>query len=305
MRQGWILRYWPTLIKRGVLGFLRDNCATHAAALAYYAVFSLPPLLLIAVAVAGSIADRSTVVGSIYAEVNSTLGQKAAQQVVEALVAAQKSQESGSLLSIFGMIALGLSATGAFNQLQSSLNQIWEVKPDPEQSEIRSFVAKRILSFGIVLGLGFLLMASLLLSAILTSLSNIAYSYLPSGISVAFLYVVSNVVSLVVFAGLFSSMFRMLPDAKVDWRESLFGGLATSFLFTGGKILIGFYLGRSEMSNAYGAAGSLAIILAWTYYASMIVLLGAEFTRAWAQGKGSPVPEPGAMRVKHQEMRVG
>jgi membrane protein len=287
------------------LAFLRDDCAEHAAALAYYTVFSLPPLLLIAVAVAGSLVERSAVVSTIFTEVNGTLGERAAQQVVEALVAAQRSDAKGSLPSVLSLIALGFSATGAFNQLQASLNRIWEVKPDPQQSEVRSFLAKRLISFGMVLSLGFLLMASLLLSAALTAFAGVASYYLPSGISAAFLSGLNNLLSIAAFAGLFAAMFHMLPDARVEWRDSLVGGLATSILFTGGKALIGAYLGKSELSNAYGAAGSLAIILAWTYYASMIVLLGAELTRAWAQRHGRvPTPEAGAMRVKQREVRV-
>ncbi len=299
------MRNVPRVLRRVALAFLRDDCPTQAAALAYYAVFSLPPLLLIAVGVASSLVERSEVVSTVYTEVRATLGERAAQQVVEALGAAQRPEAKGIWLSILSVAALLFSATGAFTQLQESLNRIWEVKPDPNRSELGHFFAKRVLSFGMVLSLGFLLMASLLMSAALTAFENTAAYYLPLSISAVFLGLLHNAISILVFAGLFAAMFRMLPDAVVDWRDSLLGGLATSILFTAGKVLIGAYIGSSQVSNAYGAAGSLAIILAWVYYASMIVFLGAEFTRAWAQRHHvAPTPEAGAMRVKQRDVRI-
>lgn len=275
-----------------------------AASLAYYTVFSLPPLLLVAVAVAGLAFERPTVVSTIYQEVDRTLGRHAADQVLAALAAAQDSSaRSGMGGAILSVLLLMFSATGAFIQLQAALNRIWEVKPD--DGEIRSFLLKRVVSFGMVISLGFLLMVSLLLSAALAAFSTLLEAFLPPGLSTTFLAAFSHAVSLLIFAVLFAAVFRFLPDSKLDWDDVAIGGLITSVLFVGGRFAIGLYLASSDITSAFGAAASLAIILAWTYYASMTVLLGAEFTKMWSLYSGRvPDPEEGAVRVKQREVRI-
>ncbi len=299
-------RTFVDLPKQAILGFIDHDCPAHAAALAYYTVFSLPPLLLVMVAISALVFDRRTIVSTIYIQVNQTLGANAAQQVVDALFAAQNSTSSGSLQALLGLTVLGFSATGAFSQLQSSLNRIWEVKPDPSLSEVRSFLLKRISSFGMVVSLGFLLMVSLLLSAALAALSSLLNQVFPMGISAPVLWVLTGGGSWLIFGALFCGIYKVLPDAALEWRDVIVGGLITSLLFMMGRSLIGLYLANSKLTNAYGAAASLVLILAWTYYASMVVLLGAEITRAWTASKGrTPEPESGAVRVKQQEIRVG
>jgi membrane protein len=196
-----------------------------------------------------------------------------------------------------------LGATGAFSQLQIALNKAWEVQPDPEQGGVRRFVVRRVLSFGMVLAVAFLLLVSLALSAALSAFGDVLAGRL-AGLSAPALTVLNVALSLSVFTVVFAAIFQVLPDAKVRWRDAWVGAGITTLLFVLGKFLIGFYLGRSDPGQAYGAAGSLAVTLLWIYYSSFILLFGAEFTRAWAEAYGSGVePEAGAVRtVRHKTM---
>jgi membrane protein len=302
MAAPWYRRIY-TIPKRTILAFITEDWASQAAALAYYAVFSLPPLLFISVSVAALVFPRSSVVGTIFIEINNTLGRNAAQMVVEALTSAQKTTSRGGLEAFISIAVLTFTATGAFSQLQASLNRIWEVKPDPRQGEIRLFLVKRIWSFGMVVSLGFLLTVSLMFSAALTAFGGFIQGYLPSNISATFLLGLNAVVSLVVFAILFACIFKVLPDAHLRWKDVALGGLITSFLFSVGRALLGFYLAHSDVTTAYGAAASLALILLWTYYASITILLGAGLTRSMAVEDGKkPQPEQGAIRVIQREI---
>jgi membrane protein len=295
---------WGQIPKRTILSFLKHDCPAQAAALSYYTVFSLPPLLLVAVTVAGMAFERSAVVSTIYLEVHRTLGEHAAKQVVEALAAAQNGAGQGTIGAAVGILVLFFTATGAFTQLQANLNRIWEVTPDPKHSEIRDFFLKRIISFGMVLSLGFLLMASLLLSAMLAAASSAVEQYLPGGLSAGLVSAFNSIFALIAFAGLFAAIYKVMPDVKLQWRHVIAGGIVTSLLFAAGRTLIGLYLSNSDVTNAYGAAASLALILLWTYYASMLVLFGAEFTRTWTEmHEVKPPPETGAVRAV-EEIRL-
>ncbi len=174
-------------------------------------------------------------------------------------------------------------------ELQSALNRAWEVEPDPEQGGIRSFLLTRVLSFGMVLAIAFLLVVSLAASALLIAFGDALGAMVPGGVSDILLQVLTFLVSFAVITLLFAAMFKFIPDAEVAWRDVWVGALGTAFLFTVGKFLIGFYLGQSDPGQAYGAAGSLAIILVWIYYSALILFLGAEFIKAWAQRYGTGI----------------
>jgi len=205
---------------------------------------------------------------------------------------------------LLGGGALLLGATGAFIQLQSALNRVWEVKPDPAQGGVRNFVAKRAFALLLVLGVAFFLLVSLTVSAALSVVGERASSLPPAGLSEALLHALDLLVSSGVIALLFATLLKFLPDARIAWRDVWVGALATTLLFVLGKFLIGFYLGRSHPGQAYGAAASLAELLVWIYYASMILMLGAEFTQTWAERRGARVvPEPGAVEVHEAEER--
>jgi membrane protein len=209
-----------------------------------------------------------------------------------------KSPGTGPVATILGVLALLFGALGAFMQLQGALNKAWEVKPDPKKGGVRQFIAKRVLSAGMILAVAFLLMVSLAVSAVLSALgAKLAFVPEPA------LQALDLTLSLAVITVMFAAIFRFLPDAEIAWRDVWVGALFTSMLFVLGKFAIGFYLGRSAPGDAFGAASALAVILVWIYYAGMIVLLGAEFTQAWAERRGSyKRPENGAVHVEQREV---
>jgi membrane protein len=285
------------LLKETFREFKDDEATRVAAALSYYTIFALPPLLVLLITIAGAVWEPSDVQGRVEAQVSSLLGREGAAGVREMLASQNRPGSGGVLPTVLSIGALLFGATGAFIQLQSALNTAWDVKPDPEQGGIRNFLTKRLLSLGMILGVGFLVLVSLALSALLSAAGSSIERFLPDAMSGPLLEVINLVVSLGVVTLLFAAIFKVLPDAVIEWRYVWIGALVTAVLFVLGKFLIGFYIGQSDPGSAYGAAGSLAVILVWIYYASIIVLLGAEFTQVYARAHGAAiVPEPGAVR---------
>jgi membrane protein len=287
------------LLKETFKDFGEDECPRMAAALSYYTVFALPPLLILILLVVGAFWEPTEVQRTLQEQMGGMMGSSAAQEVGTMIQQAERPQGRG-LGWVLGIGTLVLGATGAFMQLQAALNRAWEVKPDPRAGGLKNFVFKRVLSLGFILGVAFLLLVSLALSAALSALGNA----LPGGSSVVG-EVVNNTLSLAVITLLFAAIFKVLPDARIAWRDTWVGAAFTALLFTLGKFALGMYLGRSNPGEAYGAAGSLALILVWIYYSSMIVLFGAEFTQVWARQKGSGIePEEGAVRVVEETREV-
>jgi membrane protein len=202
------------------------------------------------------------------------------------------------LTTILSIAALLFGATGAFGQLQSAINRAWEVMPDPDKGGLKAVLLKRVFSFGMILSIAFLLLVSLVLSALLSAFGTALNQYLPSGLSGPLVQVINQLISLLVITLLFAAIFKVLPDARVAWRDVWVGAAFTAVLFVIGKYLIGLYLGHSNPGEAFGAAGSLAVMFIWVYYSSMILLFGAEFTQVWAKRHGSGIaPDRGAVRV--------
>jgi membrane protein len=285
--------------------FVRDDCATQAAALSYYTIFSLPPLLVLILMILGALVDPQDIRGQLELQIGTLMGPSATDQIRTILQEAHRPGGGATLATVLSVVALLIGATGAFGQLQAALNRAWEVAPDPEQGGLKAFLLKRVFSFGMILSVAFLLLVSLVLSAALTAFGDALGGMLPEGVSATLLQVLNQVVSFAVIAGLFAALFKVMPDAIVSWRDACIGGAVTALLFVIGKFLIGFYLGRSNPGEAFGAAGSLAIMLVWIYYSSMILLFGAEFTQAWAEGRGSGIaPERGAVRVVQEKKRL-
>jgi membrane protein len=289
---------WP-LLKETVKEWQQDDVMELGAALAYYTIFSLAPLLFIAIAIAGLAYGRDAVQGRLVGEIQGLIGKQGAEAVQTMLAHTWREGRSG-LATAVGIVTILFGASGVFGQLQSSLNRIWEVAPKPERA-IWSYLKDRFLSFGMVLGIGFLLLVSLIVSAALTALSNFAIGLLPS---LTTLFSVLNfVVSFAVITLFFAMIFRFLPDAEVAWRDVWIGSAMTALLFTIGKSLIGLYLGRSSVTSTYGAAGSLVVILLWVYYSSQILFFGAEFTQVYARRYGHRI-EPSAHAVRMQRVKV-
>jgi membrane protein len=257
-----------------------------AAALSYYTLFSLAPLLLIAIGVAGFVFGREAAQNQIVETLQGMIGQDSAQTVQEMIQASNEKPKTGMMSTIIGFVALMFGAGGVVGQLQTSLNRIWEVKPKPGQG-IWGFLRQRFFSFAMVLAIGFLLLVSLVVTAVLSSFTGMLSSYLGDATFVA--HALDILVSFGFVTLLFALIYKYVPDVEIQWRDVWIGAALTSVLFTLGKYLIGLYIGTSGVSSTFGAAGSLITILVWVYYSSLIFFLGAEFTRVYATEYGSGV----------------
>jgi membrane protein len=293
------------VLRRTLRSFSEDGCPQMAAALSYYTIFALPPLLILVLTIAGLALDPAEVQGALRGQVGEIMGADAAAQIATILEEADRPEGRG-LRALLGILAVIVGATGAFLQLQQALNRAWDVEPDPEAGGVKAFIVKRFLSLGMILGLAFLLMVSLALSAAVAMAGDAVTEIVP-GTSQWLLHLLDLGLTLGVLTLLFAAMFRILPDASIAWRDVWVGGAATAVLFVIGKFALGYYLGRSSPGGAFGAAGSLALLLVWIYYASMIVLLGAEFTQSWARLRGGGIrPEKGArMRAGSIDSAIG
>jgi membrane protein len=266
------------------------------ASLAYYTLFALAPILVVAIAIGGLIFGAEVVRGQIVGQIQGLVGPDGGRAVQAMLEAAAHRRGSG-LATAAGVITFFLGATGAFLELQTALNTIWRVKPKESGSYIRVLVMQRVISFGLVVALGFLMLTSLLVTTALSAIHN----YLGATFTgmVVVWEALNVVLSLSVITLLFALIYKVLPDVKLGWREVWVGALVTAGLFSVGKLLIGLYLGTTSMASTYGAAGSVIIILVWVYYSAQIILLGAEFTRAYVEQFGRrPPPEDFAVKDK-------
>lgn len=264
-----------------------DDVPTMAAAIAYSTIFALPPLLVLIVGLAGAVFGADAVQEALLGEAGTLVG-PGAEEAVEAMIANAGDLGTGLGAKLVGLLTLVVGATGAFGQLQKALNRAWEVEPAPGGG-LRALLMKRVLSFGLVLTIAFLLLVSLAVSAALAAVGDAASAVATDTLAAPLMGVLNTVVSLGVIALLFAMMFKLLPDAEIAWRDVAVGAAVTALLFTVGKMLIGLYLGRADPGSAFGAAGSVVLILLWIYYSSLIVLVGAEFTQAWAVQAGEGV----------------
>lgn len=286
------------LIKETIQEWNQDKVPLWAAALAYYTVFSLAPLLLIAIAIAGSIFGEEAARGEIVAQIQGLVGQQGAETIQAMIQNAQKPGSGGTIATIVGIVTLLFGASGVFSQLQDALNTIWEVQPKPGLG-LLSFLQARFLSFAMVLVIGFLLLVSLVLSAALAAISAFFGNFVPGYVVVG--QILNFLISFGVVTLLFASIYKFLPDVEVPWKDLWVGAGVTALLFNFGKFLIGLYLGNSGVTSAYGAAGSLVVILLWVFYTAQILLLGAEFTQVFARHRGSElVPSKHAVRINKQ-----
>jgi membrane protein len=280
------------VLKRALVGWWSDNVPRLGASLAYYTLFAMSPILLVATSVAGLAFGREAVRGEIVGQIQGLVGRQGAE-AVQAMLEGAARPASSIPATIVGLVTFFLGATGAFLELQTALNAIWRVKPRPDVS-IKAFLVQRLISFGLVVALGFLLLVSLLVSAALAGVSRYVGNTFPA---LAALWGATSVlVSLFVITLLFAMVYKILPDVKLGWRDVWIGALVTAGFFSIGKQLIGLYLGTSTVASSYGAAGSVVVLLVWVYYSAQVVLLGAEFTRFYVEKfRGEPPP------MKHAE----
>ncbi|WP_427912617.1 YihY/virulence factor BrkB family protein [Ramlibacter sp. MMS24-I3-19] len=285
---------FPHLLIQAVKSWSNDYAPSMGAAISYYTVFSLAPLLVIVIAVAGAVFGHEAVQGLISAQISGIVGPQGAK-MVEGLIAAASDKNKGLIAGLISVIVLIVGATTVFNELQSALDRIWKVPESAKPSGVWGLLRERLLSFGLVLGVAFLLMVSLVVSAGLAALGNFAGGLMP-GWNVL-LYIINLFISLSLFTLLFALIYRFMPSTTVAWRDVWIGAFVTAVLFEVGKILISLYIGKSGMSESFQAAGAIVVLLAWVYYASQIFLLGAEFTKAYADADRPP----DQARVVHQE----
>ena len=265
-----------------------DKITKLSASLAYFTVFSLAPLLIVVISVFGFFFGREALQGQIETQISGLVGADAAKQVQEMLKNAAISGK-GPLATIIGVIALLIGATGVFAEIQDSINGIWGLKPKPKVG-IMKMLKNRLLSFGLIGSMGFLLLVSLMVSTVVEGLSESLSSIVPDVTAVIF-YILNIVLTIAIVTSLFAVIFKVLPDAKISWRQVLPGAFVTSLLFMIGKFAIGLYVTKSEIGSTYGAAGSLIVLLVWIYYSSIILYFGAEFTKFYVfDGGGTVIP---------------
>jgi membrane protein len=277
------------LLKMTFTSWSNDKVPRMGAALAYYTIFSLAPLLVIAISIAGLVFGAKAVQGQIMGEIQGLIGPDSAKAVQTMIQSAHKPANS-MIASLIGLVVLLLGASGVFTEMQDALNTIWDVDTKGK-SGVWNYLKGRFSSFGMVLGIGFLLLVSLVLSAALAAMAN----YLESVVTIpaALLHSVDFLFSVFTITALFAMIFKLLPDARIRWSDVWVGAALTSVLFTIGKFLIGFYIGKSVTASTYGAAGSLVIIVAWIYYSAQLLYFGAEFTHVYSQQCGSQCEIPG------------
>jgi membrane protein len=263
-----------------------DDALQLGASLSYYTIFSIAPLLLIVIAVAGLIYGREAVQGQLVGELRGLVGEQGGEAIQTMVANAGLHGSGGVLATVIGVLTILFGATGLFVALQDSLNRIWEVKAKPGQG-LKGFIMNRFISFGMILGIGFLLLVSLVLSAAMAALGTWATGLMPG--AEVLVKILTFVVAFAVETLLFAMIFKVLPDVKIAWRDVWIGAAVTALLFTLGKFLIGLYIAHSSVASTFGAAGSVVILLLWVYYSSQILFLGAEFTQVYASRYGSRI----------------
>ena len=270
------------MMKDTVLAFINDEALSRGAAIAFYTVTSIAPVLLIVIAIAGLAFGNEAAQNAITAQLSDLMGQQTAE-VLQAAVANASSKSSGITATIIGIVTLLVTASGVFGEMQSALNAIWKAKP--KGTTVSRLIRARAASLGLVVTLGFLLMVSLVVSTALTAFGNYLDAILPFGKII--LTILNVLVSLLLISCLFAAIYKVLPDRDLQWSDVIVGAIATAILFTIGKSLISWYIGSSAVASSFGAAGALIVLLLWVYYSAQIFLLGAEFTKIYAITRGS------------------
>jgi membrane protein len=296
------MKRYLNLFKQTWTEFGEDKVPRLGAALAYYTIFSIAPLLLISIAIAGMVLGKEAVQGELFGQLRGVLGSNAADAVQEMVKNAAK-PKTGVIATIAGVITLILGASGVFGQLKDALNTIWDVPPKKAAGAM-GFIKERFLSVAMVFGIAFLLLVSLILDTVLATMGKFAQSHLPGG--EALWQVVQLAFSFCVVTVLFAMIFRILPDLKIEWRDVWLGATVTSLLFVIGKFALGIYLGKAAVGSTFGAAGSLVVLLLWVYYSAQILLFGAEFTQVYTRSHGSQkeAAEEKKTETEKEEKRV-
>ena len=265
---------------------MEDNAIKLSASLSYYTIFALPPLMIIIITLCGFFFGKDAVTGELYGQINGLVGSDAAVQIQNAIKNVELS-ESNVFATVFGGIMLLIGASGVFAEIQSSINFIWGLRAKPDKG-IRKFIQNRLMSFSMIVSVGFLLIVSLLVNSVMDLLSDRLKLYFPES-TVYLFYGLNLLIVFLIITLLFAIIFKTLPDGNIKWKDAFVGASSTSVLFMVGKFAIGFYLGSSTVATVYGAAGSVIIILLWVYYSAIILYFGAEYTKVYAKAFGGSI----------------
>jgi membrane protein len=298
-KPGFFKKYWQ-ILKQTFSDFMDDKVLKLSAALSYYTIFSIAPMLIVIITLCEVFLGKDAIEGSIYGQINSFVGNEAALQIQQMIKNAALSGDSTWATTI-GIITLIFGATGVFGEIQDSINFIWQLKAKPKNGIIKILI-NRLLSFSMVISLGFILLVSLALNGLIELFSTQLARLLPE-VTVVLVYVINLALTFAVISLLFAIIFKVLPDARVKWKHVIVGAMTTAVLFMIGKFAIGVYLGASKVGTAYGAAGSIVIILLWVYYSAIILYFGAEFTQVYVQYHGEQI-RPNEYAVYYKEVPV-
>ena len=291
------------VLKNSFSGFSDDKVTKLSASLAYYTIFSLAPLLIVIISLCGVFFGREAIEGQVYGQLASFVGSDTAAQLQE-IIKNASIQGKGKLAVIIGAITLLIGATTVFAEIQDSINMIWGLKPKPKRGWLK-LLKNRFLSFSVIISLGFLLLVSLAITSIIDGFSDRLKAHFPD-VAVVVFYIINIVLTLGIVTLIFGVIFKVLPDARIKWKDVLAGALTTALLFMLGKFAISFYISKSNVGSTYGAAGSLVILLLWIYYSSIILYFGSEFTKAYAVKYGSEIhPNQYAVTTKTVEVETG
>jgi membrane protein len=283
------------VLKTAATDFMDDQGMKLSAALSYYTIFSLAPMLLVMITVLSVFFGRDAIQGEVFGQISGLVGAEAATQLQDILKNAELSNKSGVAAAI-GIGTLLIGATGVFAEIQSSINYIWSIEARPEKGWLK-YLKTRLISFSLILALGFLLIVTLGVNALVDLLSSRLEKYF-SEASIIFFYILNVAIALAIITILFAVIFKVLPDGKLRWKECFVGAGFTAVLFGAGKFLISFYIGQSDLGATYGASASIIILLSWVYYSSIILYFGAEFTKVYANSDGTHIiPSEHAVRI--------
>lgn len=287
-----------SLLKSTYIEFDDDNAIKLSASLSYYTIFSLPPLLIIIMSISGFFFGQEAVRGRFFIQINGLVGNEAALQIQETIKNIELSN-NGVLATIFGGIMLLIGASGVFAEIQSSINFIWGLRAKPNKGLIK-FIKNRLMSFSMIASVGFLLLVSLMINTLMDVINARLVNFFPD-VTVYLFYILNILIVFGTTTILFAVIFKTLPDGYIVWKDAIIGSCFTSFFFMLGKFAIGFYLGSTTIASAYGAAGSIIIILIWVYYSAILLYFGAEFTKVYSRAHGKKIiPKEYAFEIKKE-----
>lgn len=291
-----------TFLKQVVKEFSDNSVVKYSAALSYYTIFSLAPMLIIIIAVSGFFFGKEAIQGEVYTQIKDFVGGDAALQI-QSMIQNTQFTKGSPIATLISIIALVIGGTGIFGEVQDSLNKIWGLKIKTKKAWWK-LILNRLISFSLIISLGFVLIVSLLLNALLAVIGS-RLNNIFSGNERVFIFLINYILSFGITVLLFTVIFKVLPDARIKWKDVFIGAIITAFLFVIGKWGISYYLGRNNMSNVYGTAGSIIVIMVWTYYSSLILYLGSIFTKIYAKEYGGKIrPNDYSVWIKMEEIPV-